>query len=85
MDGWMGEWVGYTSLWASYCFAEAPLLAAAFLWAATYLGYSILLWPASQLASSSVAPATHFVPTRGSYNAFNMFSNLQLQSRIAQE
>jgi hypothetical protein len=93
MNGWMEEWMdGWVSClyffadlllyWATfslrYLFSKLPLF-----WAASYLRYFFSDPALSCLtATYSVASATEFFSLRSCYNAF---SNLQLQSRIAQE
>ena len=83
MDGWTSELLFFVELllhWATpslrHLFSQLYIL---LLWAATDLGYFCSELPP---AGSSVASATQVFSLRSAYTAF---SNLQLQSRKAQE
>ena len=82
IEGWVGGWMDErVSLLVSYFLTERPLC-----WHAPSLSYFfseqplILLWPVCQLALLQLLQ-----PDSSLRAAVTMFSNLQLQSRIAQE
>ena len=86
MDEWMDGWASYFFL-LSYVFTQRPLR-----WGtsslSSFFSEQPLVWTTSALsclpARSSVAPAI-IIQVFSSHTWYNASSNLQLQSRIAQE